>query len=136
MYNFSRVSYGRTSIKKQVAMQDSMVTDLFTENEELKKRVEELEQKLLDVVDDMQDTIDEQTEAEKTWQELLINEEENHSITLSMLEDARADINSLEQELEQYRVIEDKTGLVPAEVADMVSSLQTTLEAVKCPNCS
>lgn len=136
MYNFSRVSYGRTSIKKQVAMQDSMVTNLYEENEQLKARIEELELKLQDTIDDMQDDIDEAKEEARCWEEYYVNEEENHCVTMSDLEAARDEIALLEYELKDYRLIEEKTGLSPDQAADMLGNLQSNLSSIKCPNCS
>lgn len=42
-----------------------------------------------------------------------------------------ADIEVLEEELAAYRVIEEKTGLGPEDIINMVSTLQGTINAIK-----
>ena len=42
-----------------------------------------------------------------------------------------ADVEVLEEELSAYRIIQQKTGLDPEGIIDMVSTLQGTINAIK-----
>lgn len=134
IYNFSRVSYGRTTLKKHVAMQDSIVTDLEEENEELKKEIEELKAQMEDMYDE--DYVNHILAESQDNEDSATHWENEYNDAMEALEEKEEELREALDRLEKYEVIEEKTGMDPEDVADMMSNLQTSLETIKCPNCS
>jgi chromosome segregation ATPase len=124
--------YGSVNIiKREIEKIDNELQSIIDahsdEIDDLKSQVETLTEDVAywkehgeGLADDLDSTLAERAYFEEEWACALDREEE-----------LKLTIQELEEELEYYRVIENRTGKSPDEIIEMVSNLQSVVNSIK-----
>lgn len=111
----------------ELRRKEQEINRLSDELYDAKRDIKDLESKLAAVERDL-----ETEEKEKYRYKYALSDAEDALYTSNNLLVLRnADVEVLEEELASYRIIEEKTGMGPEDIINMVSTLQGTINAIK-----